>query len=70
MTKSAIIDAWQVELKKSGIPATSASNAALALCRALDHQFYLRDRAHGDLLARFEALKAEVEKVKYKEEAA
>ena len=65
MPNSGLIQSWQAELKKSGIPATSASQAALALCRVLDHQLYIRDRAHGDLLARLEKLKAEVNELKH-----
>lgn len=63
--KSPLIDAWQAELKKSGIPATSASNAALALCRVIDQQLYMRDRAHGDLIAQVERLKADVNMMKH-----
>ena len=70
MPNSSIFDAWHAQLKKDGIPASAASRAAESLCRILDHQLYIRDRAHGDLLARFEALKAEVSKMKYQGDAA
>jgi hypothetical protein len=61
---SAILDA--LRLKCKGI----VSEQVQALCEELDHHFYLRDRAHGDLVARFEKLKEEVDKMKYQGDAA
>lgn len=66
MDNSTLIGAWQAELKKSGMPATSASSAALALCRVLDHQFYIRDRAHGDLIAQVEKLRSALHDLKHR----